>query len=91
MVWSDAVKPPKRQMFRLSEFFKNLLQEKEKQQQKKEEAALRLTVKVSAEVLSLPPKKPNVVRKQQQPSQMLSPGGKFSMTVGENLRIECGS
>ena len=47
-------------------------------------------MKVSAEVHSPPLMKPNEGRKQQQPSQMLSPGGKFSMTVGENLELSVG-
>ena len=53
---AEPVQPPKRQMFRPSDFFKNMLQQKEAEKEKKEaEAAQRPSVKVAAEIHPQPP------------------------------------
>ena len=76
-------------MFRPSEFFKNLLQQKEAEQQKKDaEAAQQPSVTVSVGIHPPPLKKPAEERKQLKPSQMLTASDSFSKTVGENLTLE---
>ena len=36
------------------------------------------------------PKKPSECRKQEKPGQLLAAGGRFSMTVGEDLNLKVG-
>ena len=47
-------------------------------------------MKVTAEIHPQPPRKPSEFRKQEKPGQLLETGGRFSMTVGENLNIKVG-
>ena len=50
-VLAEPVQPPKRQMFRPSQFFKNMLQQKEAEKEKKDaKAAQRSSVTVTAEI-----------------------------------------
>ena len=86
---AEPVEPPKKQTFRPSDFFKNMLQQKEAEKEKKEaKAAQRPSVKVAAEIHPQPPRKPSECRKQEKPGQLLAVGGRFSMTVGETLNIK---
>ena len=88
---AEPVQPPKRQMFRPSEFFKNMLQQKEAEKEKKDaKAAQRPSVTVATEIHPLPLRKPSEGRKQEKPGQLLAAGGRFSMTVGENLNLMVG-
>ena len=88
---AEPVLPPKRQMFRPSNFFKIMLEQKEAEKEKKEaEAAQRPSVEVAAEIHPRPLRKPSECRKQEKPGQWLAMGGRFSMTVGETLNVKVG-
>ena len=45
---------------------------------------------VTAEIHPQPLRKPSEGRKQEKPRQLLAAGGRFSMTVGENLNLKVG-
>ena len=66
-VLAEPIQPPKRQRFRPSQFFKNMLQQKEAEKGKKDaEAAQRPSVTVPAEIHPRPPRKPSEGRKQRE-------------------------
>ena len=67
-----------------------MLQQKEAEKEKDAKAAQRPSVTVAAEIHPQPPRKPSEGRKQEKPGQLLAAGGRFSMTVGENLNLKVG-
>ena len=68
-----------------------MLQQKEVEKEKKDaKAAQRPSVTVTAEIHPQPSNKPSEGRKQEKPGQLLATGGRFSMTVGENLNLKVG-
>ena len=63
-------------------------EEKGAEKEKKDvKAAQRPSVTVPVEIHRPPPKKLSEGRKQEKPGQLLAAGGRFCMTVGENLNL----